>query len=77
MDTNPFIGGIDNPDPDFLRILAKMPEPPFGSQDEATKTLTELNALFVKKRQAAQDGDSAAFDRITDKEVRLLENLED
>jgi len=77
MDTNPFIGIVEAPEPEFLRLLGEMPEPPFSVRGRIAEALPEINELFARKKQAVSDGDADAFDRITDEEVALLEKLED
>jgi hypothetical protein len=67
---------VPNADPDFLRIVEKLSDPPPGSFERVMEALPKLYALFVEKREAARKNDRDVFMAIVEKEVALIREVE-
>lgn len=67
---------VPHADPDFLRTMERLPDPPPGAFENVMRALPKLHELFLRKRKAAAENDVTAFDRVVDEEVRLIEEAE-
>lgn len=63
-------------DPDFIRILASLPDPPPGAFEQVAKAIPELHRLFLHKREAARNNQTELFLETVEAEVALLQKLE-
>ncbi|MFA5184955.1 MAG: hypothetical protein WC551_00510 [Patescibacteria group bacterium] len=63
---------VPNADPDFLRIMGNLPDPPSGIFEKVLKLMPRLHELFLQKRSAARRQDEPAMSRIIDQETELI-----
>ena len=63
---------VPNADPDFLRIMGNLPDPPAGIREKVMIILPRIHKLFLQKRIAAKKHDEPALSRIIDKETELI-----
>lgn len=76
MDTTDVRQAINRPDPDFLRVVAGLPEPPFQDRAHVLALMPTVHNLFLKKKAAIRNQDTAALRRVVRKETELLSSLE-
>jgi len=67
---------VPHADPDFLRILDRIPDPSPDSYEISMRVLPRLHELFLEKREAASKNDGERFMKIVHAELKLLEKLE-
>jgi len=63
---------VPHADPDFLRIMESLPDPPSGIFEKVMAILPQLHELFLRKRKAASRSDEPALTRIVDEETALI-----
>ena len=63
---------VPHADPEFLQAMERLPEPPPGVYERVMKSLPDLHSLFLRKRQAARNGDQDEFMRLVQEEVNLI-----
>lgn len=64
---------VPNADPDFLRIMGNLPDPPSGIFEKVLKLMPRLHELFLQKRNAAKRQDESALSDIIDQETELIQ----
>lgn len=69
------VQAVPEADPEFVRTLEKMPDPPPGIYETVVRSLPRLHELFLRKRQAFAADDAAALAAILDEETALLSRL--
>jgi len=67
---------IPHADPEFIRVMEKLPEPPPDAYERAVKYLPLIYELFMAKREAVAKGDTDKFKRVVDEEAALLRRAE-
>ncbi|MBI5654074.1 hypothetical protein HZC53_00240 [Candidatus Uhrbacteria bacterium] len=63
---------VPNADPDFLRIMGSLPDPPAGIYEKVLGLMPRLHALFLQKRTAADKKDEPELARIINQETDLI-----
>lgn len=63
---------VPNADPEFLRIMGSLPDPPSGIFEKVVKLMPQLHGYFLQKRLATQMQDEPALSRIIDQETELI-----
>jgi len=63
---------VPHADPDFLRIMGQLSDPPPGIYEKVMRLLPKLHELFLQKRQASEQGDIQAVAKIIDQETELM-----
>jgi len=66
---------VPNADPDFLRVMSRLPDPPPHAYEFVIAALPKLHALFLEKRDAVAKNDIPAFEKIIEEEVELLRSI--
>ena len=66
---------VPEADPEFVRTLERLPDPPSGIFEEAVGLLPRLHELFLRKRRAFAVDDAAALAAILDEETALFSRL--
>ncbi len=69
------IQAVPEADPEFVRTLERLPDPPPGIYESVVVLLPQLHELFLRKRQAFAADDAAALSAILDEETVLLWKL--
>ena len=63
---------VPNADPEFLRTLERLSDPPPGVYERVMKVLPRLHEIFLQKRNASLRGDAEAFRKFIEQEVDLI-----
>jgi len=71
------IQAVPGADPEFVRTLERLPDPPPGIYERAVALLPKLHGLFLRKRRALAADDAAALAAVLDEETALLKLLAD
>jgi hypothetical protein len=66
---------VPGADPEFVRTLENLPDPPPGIYEQVVKALPLLHGVFLRKREAFARDDAAALAGILDEEAELLKRL--
>lgn len=69
------IQAVPEADPEFVRTLERLPDPPPGIYESVVVLLPQLHELFLRKRRAFAADDAAALSAILDEETVLLWKL--
>ena len=67
---------VPNAHPEFLRIMAGLPDPPADAYELLMQTLPELHRLFLEKRRAALAGDRDSFFTVAEREAELVAGMD-
>lgn len=66
---------VPDADPEFVRTLEHLPDPPPGIYEQVVEVLPLLHGIFLRKREAFAKDDAALLARILDEETALLMRL--
>lgn len=67
---------VPQADPEFVRILASLPDPPSALFEQAAELIPQIHELFLRKRDAARNNRTASFLEAVEAELALLQKLE-
>jgi hypothetical protein len=67
---------VPNADPKFVRIMEQVPEPKPEFAENVLAALPQMHEFFLQKREAYKHKDLFTFQRILDKEIAFVRNLD-
>ncbi len=67
---------VPDADPEFVRIMGDLPDPPTDAAKRMAAALPRMHKIFLQKKEAVKRGDKAAFSRLTEEEVALIKQMD-
>ena len=63
---------VPHADPEFIRSLERLPDPPPAAFEKVMRALPRLHDIFLRQRAAAVNGDKDAFLKLVDEQIAFI-----